>query len=91
MMTGRLPPRMGIGWIGAQSNGLFTSESKGGIPDNETTIAEVLGENGYYTAAVGKVENHKMYALQNSSINNRNLKISVALGAARAIPTHLPR
>ena len=29
MMTGRLPARMGIGWIGQGSNGVFTSESKG--------------------------------------------------------------
>jgi arylsulfatase A-like enzyme len=54
MMTGRLPPRLGIGWIGSGSNGVFTSESGGGIPSNETTIAEVLSENGYATGMVGK-------------------------------------
>lgn len=54
MMTGRLPGRAGIGYIGAGSNGVFTSESIGGLPVNETTIAEILSKNGYRTGMVGK-------------------------------------
>ena len=46
---------MGIGWIGQGSNGVFTSESAGGIPSNETTIGEALEQAGYLTAAIGKV------------------------------------
>ncbi len=56
MMTGRLSVRGGIGWRGGSgptlSNGVFTSEAAGGIPHNETTIAEVLQEQGYRTYMV---------------------------------------
>ena len=43
MMTGRLPIRVGIAgasWTG----GVFNSAAVGGLPDNETTIAEALRE-----------------------------------------------
>jgi len=56
MMTGRLPVRGGIGLHQQpNTNGVFTSEAVGGIPQNETTIAEVLSDNGYGTYMVGKV------------------------------------
>ena len=44
----------GIGFVGAGSNGVFTAESVGALPDNETTIAEALRPAGYMTGMVGK-------------------------------------
>ena len=65
MMTGRLPVRLGIGippcdyapsaYKGQNMcNGVFTAESVGGLPLNETTTAEALSAAGYATAMVGK-------------------------------------
>ena len=48
LMTGRYPPRTGI-WPGV----LFPN-SIGGLPHNETTIAEALQNAGYKTGMVGK-------------------------------------
>ena len=48
-MTGRLPVRMGIGTAGD----VFTSEAEGGIPANETTIAEALKET-HRSGLIGK-------------------------------------
>ena len=45
--------RAGIGFVGAGSNGVFTAEAVGCLPQNETTMAEALGDS-YFTAAVGK-------------------------------------
>jgi arylsulfatase A len=42
MMTGRLSVRSGIGFVGAGSNGVFTAESVGCLPANETTIADAV-------------------------------------------------
>lgn len=53
MMTGRLPIRSGTAgayWIG----GVFRADAKGGIPANETTVAELVRRVGYATLAVGK-------------------------------------
>ena len=53
MMTGRLPIRVGCAgasWTG----GVFNSDAVGGLPLNETTMADVLKSAGYATAAVGK-------------------------------------
>eukprot|EP00939_MAST-03C_sp_MAST-3C-sp1_P001955 g1955.t1 len=53
MMTGRIPPRWGgagASWAG----GVFNADAVGGIPSNETTIAEILSEVGYSTHIVGK-------------------------------------
>ena len=52
MMTGRLSVRGGIGFRGQGTNGVFTSEAVGGIPSNETTIAQALSNHGYATYAV---------------------------------------
>jgi arylsulfatase A len=55
MMTGRIPVRIGLAgdaWTG----GVFNADAVGGLPDNETTIAEVLRDNGYATKAIGKCE-----------------------------------
>ena len=52
MMTGRLPIRSGTAgnwWIG----GVFNSNAVGGLPHNETTIAEALRPKGYATKAIG--------------------------------------
>lgn len=34
---------------------VFSAEAVGGLPHNETTIAEALREMGYATMAIGKV------------------------------------
>jgi len=66
MMTGRLPVRLGIGIppcdyapsaypsTKKMCNGVFTAESVGGLPLNETTTAEALSAAGWATAMVGK-------------------------------------
>lgn len=54
MMTGRLSVRAGIGFVGPGSNGVFTAESIGCLPSNETTIAEAVKKVGYRTLMVGK-------------------------------------
>ena len=48
MMTGRLPIRSGI------VPDVFFAMSVGGLPDNETTVAEALAPAGYRTMAIGK-------------------------------------
>lgn len=53
MMTGRLPIRTGTAgasWTG----GVFASTAVGGLPTNETTMADLLKGQGYVTAAIGK-------------------------------------
>ena len=47
LLTGRLPVRSGC-------SGVFAPNSTGGLPATEFTIAELLQDNGYQTAAVGK-------------------------------------
>ena len=65
MLTGRLPIRSGIGSPttvyaphapGPSDGGsrVFTAESIGGLPRNESTIAERLKPLGYATMAIGK-------------------------------------
>ena len=51
LLTGRLPIRNGM--MSAKRRVLFP-DSKGGLPDSEMTIAELLKSAGYATAAVGK-------------------------------------
>lgn len=51
ILTGRLPVRTGI--YGVERWVLFP-DSKGGIPQEEITVAELLKEAGYSTAAIGK-------------------------------------
>ena len=48
LQTGRLPLRLGI------DTGVLTSEAKGGLQTNETTLAEMMKERGYATAMAGK-------------------------------------
>ena len=48
LLTGRYQTRSGI-WPG-----VFSPGDRGGLPHNETTIAEVLKEEGYQTAIIGK-------------------------------------
>jgi arylsulfatase len=47
LMTGRYPARSGFGWV-------LGPGSRTGIHSNEVTLAEVLKERGYATAAFGK-------------------------------------
>jgi len=51
LLTGRLPIRSGM--YGDNPRTLFPY-SKGGLPENEITIAEMLQSVGYATAAIGK-------------------------------------
>ena len=48
LLTGRLQTRTGV-WPG-----VFVPPDKGGLPLNETTIAEILKPHGYKSAIVGK-------------------------------------
>jgi arylsulfatase A len=48
MMTGRLPIRSGC------VPGVFSADAVGGLPANETTMAEALAPHGYRTMAIGK-------------------------------------
>lgn len=51
LLTGRLPPRNGM--CGRQRRVLFPN-SRGGLPAEERTLAELLKEKGYATACIGK-------------------------------------
>ena len=51
LLTGRLPPRSGM--CSRQRRVLFPG-SKGGLPAEEITIAELLKTKGYATACIGK-------------------------------------
>ena len=48
MMTGRLPIRSGC------APSVFFASTPGGLPANETTLAEALAPAGYRTMAIGK-------------------------------------
>jgi len=54
MMTGRLPIRTGMIPPGASSARVLGTTSSGGLPANETTMAEALKAQGYTTGHVGK-------------------------------------
>jgi arylsulfatase A-like enzyme len=50
LLTGRYPVRSGM----YGRRGVLFPDSKGGLPDDEITIAEVLRKRGYATAHIGK-------------------------------------
>ena len=51
LLTGRLPIRTGMS---SEKRRVLFPDSKGGLPQSEVTIAKLLNDNGYHTAAVGK-------------------------------------
>lgn len=51
LLTGRLPIRSGMC---SENKRVLFPDSKGGLPENEITIASVLKSNGYATACIGK-------------------------------------
>ncbi len=51
LLTGRLPVRTGMS---SEKRRVLFPDSKGGLPQSENTIASLLKEHGYRTAAVGK-------------------------------------
>ena len=51
LLTGRLPIRTGMS---SEKRRVLFPDSKGGLPQSENTIAKLLSEQGYRTAAVGK-------------------------------------
>ncbi len=51
LMTGRLPQRSGMC---SDTRRVLFPDSQGGLPDQEITIAEVLQQQGYTTACIGK-------------------------------------
>ena len=53
MMTGRLPIRSGLAG-GTWTGGVIVANAAGGLPHNETTIAEALKPKGYAALALGK-------------------------------------
>ena len=52
MLTGRLPVRSGM--AGPWTGGVLSADAVGGLPDNETTFAQILKKVGYMTKAIGK-------------------------------------
>ena len=53
LLTGRLPIRNGVQPV-SRSRRVFFPDSYGGLPHEEVTIAEVLKQKGYASAAIGK-------------------------------------
>lgn len=53
LMTGRFPVRSGMAGLVHARHVLFPN-STGGLPQSELTMAEMLGESGYVSAAFGK-------------------------------------
>lgn len=51
LLTGRLPVRTGMS---SEKRRVLFPDSNGGLPPSEITIARLLKDNGYRTAAVGK-------------------------------------
>ena len=51
LLTGRLPIRSGMC---SDNRRVLFPDSNGGLPQSEITIAKVLKDNGYQTAAIGK-------------------------------------
>ena len=53
MLTGRIPVRSGCTGASWQG-GVFNSDAAGGLPTNETTLANELKKAGYAPQAIGK-------------------------------------
>ena len=72
LLTGRYAVRMGLTGIQDSAPVLIYAAGRAGLPENETTLAEVARRNGYRTAAVGKVR------LPEVKLGSRNILLSVA-------------
>ena len=55
LLTGRYAVRMGLTGVEDSAPVLIYAAARAGLPENETTLAEVARRGGYRTAAVGKV------------------------------------
>ena len=54
LLTGRLPVRSGMVPITPSGPRTLAPTDRGGLPDEELTLAEALAQNGYATGMVGK-------------------------------------
>ena len=72
LLTGRYAVRMGLTGVEDSAPVLIYAAGRAGLPENETTLAEVARRNGYRTAAVGKVR------LPGEKLGSRNILLSVA-------------
>lgn len=54
LMTGRYPIRSGLASDSGQYRMFLRTSSSGGLPQNETTIAEIVSVAGYKTGFIGK-------------------------------------
>ena len=72
LLTGRYAVRMGLTGVQDSAPVLIYAARRAGLPENETTLAEVARRNGYRTAAVGKVR------LPGEKLGSRNILLSVA-------------
>lgn len=61
LLTSRIPQRLGIYSNKTKAeDAVFSPLSIGGLPLSEITLADLLGDAGYATAAIGKCEPHPM-------------------------------
>jgi arylsulfatase A len=78
MLTGRIPIRSGCAGASWQG-GVFNSDAAGGLPTNETTIADELRKAGYATQAIGKVSSSEAPSARAPGTQHSRAGASMAL------------